>query len=269
LLKSKQIKRFPTKRDNDLIVAIYNMRCPTFDQLYYALFRKIKSGRQIAKRRLKKLTAYNYIKFYEDKDRYSIDEKGLEIVRNHFGVIHYNYNALPKCMFYEHNTQCNDFIIALTLACKEAGIIPIKFIPDFFGAKYTEQDNGHKKHRPDVILILGLELFFVEIDCSTEPIERSMKTLSNIIETIKFYLDYMQSGLFRKRYNFDIFRVLFVTDSEIRLNHIREKAINLEYPDQYKRFILLTVKENIHKDLILTNIWQSLLLIDKVLYGIN
>ena len=131
-------------------------------------------------------------------------------------------------------------------------------------------------HTPDAVFALEKNgkpaLFFLEVDRGTETVSDSER---GFLKAIMFYLNYW-SGAEWKRYckdfdrEFEIFRLLVVTTSQERLQHMREVVSNLSFPDDgVKQFFWGTLSSWVRKETVFDAIWQSMDMNDHTAYQIG
>jgi hypothetical protein len=155
------------------------------------------------------------------------------------------------------------------------------FIPEYIGEKTRE---GYVKkyirdkvseievsatkeysHTPDAVFSLEKDgkpaLFFLEIDRGGEVVSDPEK---GFLKCIVFYLHYWLEKKWQ-RYNTDFnreyrnFRLLFVTTSTARLQHMREAVTSLPFPDsQVKRFLWGTIQSWLRVETVFDPLWQSM-----------
>ena len=111
----------------------------------------------------------------------------------------------------------------------------------------------------------------MEVDCGIEVVNNPEK---GFLKAIVFYLNYWVSDQF-KRYekdfenaNFIAFRTLIVTDSQRRLQNMREAVTKYEFRDSYVKHFLWGATNVTEKNLF-QPIWQALDTNDETIYTIG
>lgn len=179
--------------------------------------------------------------------------------------------------------RVNDFRILLTLACQKPEITLLDFIPEYVGEqtkegfvkKYLRDNINGLSHTPDGVFALEKSgksaLFFVEIDRGIEVVSDPEKGL---LKAIIFYLNYWISQKWQRyqedfKREFETFRVLIVTTSQVRLQNIREIVTNLSSPPDGRRFLWGTIQSWLRVETVFDPIWQSLDATDNTAYRIG
>jgi hypothetical protein len=284
-----------TDRDIAVLSDVYTYRYLSVPQIEALHF----PSQRTAYRRLQALLDGKYLKaftapgvtgriFYLGKSGAEVVawEKQIELEE----LQQYRGMKAPKDYYFlRHFLAINDFRITLTLACKNASLTLLGFIPEYVGEKTIKghvkkylrdavQDlattSRHISHTPDAVFALEKEgkaaLFFVEIDRGIEAIGTPEK---GVLKSIVFYLNYWVAGKCARYASdfgreFQTFRTLLITTSPVRLQHIREAVTNYQFPKtQAKRF--LWGATNVDKDNIFSDIWQSLDATDETHYKIG
>lgn len=287
-----------TRRDALIIVDVYKYRYLSFSQLARLHFPSVKT----AYRRLQILTTGEYLKTFTvpnvPERIFSLDKKGAEIVATELQLTveelqWHRYTKVPKDYYFiRHFLAINDFRILLMQACHNSPMTLLGFIPEYVGEK-TMQGNVKKyirdrvcdiasatrqySHTPDAVFALGKEgnaaLFFLEIDRGTEIVSDPEK---GFLKSIVFYLNYWVDGRYH-RYQTDFdgrqfktFRVLIITPSIDRLQHMREAVSRLSFtPAHAKRFLWGTIEAQVTRQTLFEPLWCSLDADDPALYRIG
>jgi len=155
----------------------------------------------------------------------------------------------PKRAHLQHTLLTNDIVIAFELAARENP--DTEFVPSH--QLLTTTDRASLRHPwkvpaflpergitrsayPDAAFAIHdkntskIQLYLVEADRMTEPIARNNKKLfnvSNIKAKLIIYHTAWQQGVFRERFGLPATRILFVTLSEERAQHMQKLANNL------------------------------------------
>jgi hypothetical protein len=286
-----------TARDIQAILSVYQCRYLTGTQLERLHF----PSPQVMWRRMKALLDMGFVKSFTaphiPERIFYLDKKGAEIaaIESRLTMEELDWRShqrVPKDYYFlRHFLAINDFRITLLLACQKSDLSLIGFIPEFVGEK---NDAGHVKkylrdritdktfptvsysHTPDAVFCLEKDqkpaLFFLEIDRGGEILSDAEK---GFLKCVVFYLNYWP-GTEWKRYEKDFnrefrtFRMLTVTTSQERLQHMRETVTRYPFvKDQAKRYLWGTIQTNISTDWILGRIWQAMDMQDTNLYSIG
>ena len=290
-----------TERDTQTVMSGYKYRYLSTSQIQRLHF---PGSTQMAYRRLRILAGNGYLESFTtpgiDEQVFHLGQKGAELVADHLQIPLRDLNwtqptRTPKDYYFlRHFLQLNDFRIVLTQACERAEDIQLLgFIPEYIGQKTDSggvrkyirdvvcdmQDLSQKlNHTPDGVFALQKEgkpaLFFVEIDRGTEVLTNEDK---GFLKAIRFYLNYLvdeEQKYQRYRQDFDcapfqVFRVLFVTTSEKRLENMRQAVSGLPFHrGQAKRFVWLATFEQVTPETVFGDIWRSMDEGDEGLYRI-
>jgi hypothetical protein len=138
--------------------------------------------------------------------------------------------------------------------------------------KYIRDSVKNLSHTPDAVFALEKNnkpaLFFVEIDRGTELISDPERGL---LKAIIFYLNYWTVKGYARyekdfRCQFETARVLILTTTQTRLQHIREAVTKLDFTPKYvKRFLWVTSE----KEAIFSSVWHALDTSDTEVYAIE
>jgi hypothetical protein len=279
-----------TPRDIQVILSLYKCRYLTGTQIECLHF----PSAQVMWRRMKSLLDLGFIKSFTaphiPERIFYLDKKGAEIVaiesRLSMEELHWHsHQRVPKDYYFlRHFLAVNDFYIVLNRACQRSSLQLIGFIPEYKGEK-TQQGFVKKylrdrvqdySHTPDGVFCLEKEgkpaLFFLEIDRGGEVLTDETK---GFLKCVVFYLHYWNSTQW-KRYEKDFdrefrtFRMLTVTTSSERLQHMREAVTAYPFAkEQAKRFLWGTIQSNVTVDWLCERIWQAMDVTDTSLYTIG
>lgn len=287
-----------TDRDIKVIVDLYEYRYLKSSQIKQLYFPSL----QTANRRLRTMSSQGHLKSFMvpniPERVWCLDKRGAQLTADELGIsieeLRWSQNtSQPKDYYFlRHFLGINQFRIYLTLACDSSEIKLLGFIPEHFGER-TEKGGMIKiikdsvcdirntseviSHTPDGVFALGKKgkpaLFFLEIDRGTEQISNPEK---GVLKALIFYLNYLLGGKYKKYQHdfhsqeFECFRVLMVTTSRKRLNHIREvgRDLDFEYP-QAKKFIWITNDDQMNQGTVFQDIWQSIDGDDNIFYSID
>ncbi len=287
-----------TERDIEVVLALYKYRYLSGSQIRTLLFPSV----QTANRRLRVLIADGYVVPFRvpgiAERLFALNRKGAELVASQLGVSLGDLRWKPQTrqpkdyLFAKHFLAVNDFRIALTQACRDSNEIRlVGYIPEYFGEKSSQgtiskyirdfvwdmsSPRDKVQHTCDSVFALEKQgkaaLFFLEIDRGTEVVSDPNR---GFLKSVRFYLNYLVAGKYRRyeddfQREFPVFRVLYVTTSQDRLNNMRKAATSLPFsPVHAKRFLWLTTLANVTKQTILERIWVSADTADQRLYGIE
>lgn len=249
-----------TDRDADILKALEKHRFLTTDHLM-VLTRS--SSKQGMNKRLRRLYDAKYLDrpkaqmhamAYAEKRPmvYALGNVGAELLANRFqmrlpDIYWTEKNRLVKEKFVEHTLGVADILVAMEVACREAGnmrMIPredilaaapeatrrkrhpfrwvtrihwnnewvdISIVPDaVFGLHYEDKPEGKNK-----------AYFFVEIDRGTMPILRRDISQSSFARKLHSYADTFERKLHTELFGIRNFRVLTLTTSQERIATMR------------------------------------------------
>jgi len=272
------------------MVSVYKYRYLATSQIQRLHF---PDSTQMAYRRLRILTRNGYLESFTtpgmDERVFHLGKKGAELVaeRLHLPPEHLSWTRstrTPKDYYFlRHFLQLNDFRIVLTQACENSADVELLgFIPEYYGQKtekggvrkyirdviFDIQDLSQKiNHTPDGVFALQKgdkpALFFVEIDRGTEVLTNEDK---GFLKAIRFYLNSLVDEEHKyQRYqedfhcgSFQVFRVLFLTTSEKRLENMRQAVSQLPFHRaQAKRYVWLSTFDQITPERLFKAIWRS------------
>lgn len=277
-----------TPRDTAVVLDIYKYRYLSVSQIKTLHF----PSKQTAYRRLRVLRELGFLKDFTvpgvEEGIYHLDQRGAELVAGELQVevsdLKWNRTQRsPKDYYFlRHFLKLNEFRIYLTLACRdnEGGICLLGFIPEYYGEKTVQKgvvkyikdfvcdlhnQSERISHTPDAVFALEKEgkpaLFFVEIDRGTETISDEEK---GFLKCVRFYLNYLIEGKYRRYRSefqcgeFKGFRTLIVTNSQARLDNMREVVGRFDFPQQAKRFLWATTDDRLSPQTLFDPIWHSL-----------
>ena len=284
-----------TERDIAVLVDVYIYRYLTLPQITALHFPSIKT----AYRRLQALVGGKLLKAVTVPSItgriFLLDSAGAEFVAGALQVevtdLSWHRGKTPKDYYFlRHFLAINDFRITLTRACQDNPISLVGFIPEYVGEK-TEKGEVKKylrdkvchlnspgryiSHTPDAAFALEKDgkkaLFFVEIDRGTEIINDPDK---GFLKAIVFYLNYWAGKQFKKyerdfgNAEFKVFRTLIITNSQRRLQNMREMVSNYDFPRKRAKQFLWGATE-VTKNNIFSAIWQAMDTADDTIYTIG
>jgi hypothetical protein len=151
-------------------------------------------------------------------------------------------------LFLEHALLASDVMVAIELACREAGHLRLLTSDELFPPVQADRDRERFQWRVKVASHLKLGLipdrvfalepadtpgdrvfFFLEADRGTMPIARAGLSQSSFYRKLLAYEATWTQNLHRSRFGFHRFRVLTVTTSPDRARHLAEAAARLEH----------------------------------------
>lgn len=272
-----------TERDKKILLELHDNKYLSTSQIKTLLFPSLKK----ASGRLKILFDNGFIASFEKmtfslgrgESVFYLKKKGLEQISSLINTPLQNLASVepPKSLlFIEHLLSINDFRIYLKLACENSRY-SFSFIPEYRNiqgkgkrlTKYIKDttedpDNSDKQISfiPDAVFNLADSkskkklLFFLEVDRGTETIESPINS-SNFLNKIKTYCSYFDNKGYQRydndfNYEFNGFRVLTVTTSELRMNNLKKAC--LKYGDV--SIFWFTTFEKLSSDTILEKIWE-------------
>ncbi len=224
-----------TKRDIQIIEAVYACRILRQDQIHALFFGAAKSASQ---RRLMLLYQHGYLDRIFLTTRasvqfsavaYVVDKLGIEVLRSELGYAIGEgkpTSAQSGQQFLAHTLAINDVRVAVTLACQAQGytLLTWKSESDLKGDYDRVILSGKSGRRISVSLIpdsyfalntpRGKAHFFLELDRGQMGLER-FKT------KIEAYRAYIQNGGYTKRYTAKTVRVPSVTLSDARMQGLK------------------------------------------------
>jgi hypothetical protein len=235
-------------RDIEILKAIADYRIMRQDQIQQLFF----TSRSTAQYRLSHLFHHGYVQRHFlpvyagwSPTIYTLDKKGITLLRREHGmskiVVWDDGNGHE---FLSHTLAIHDVRVAVTIACREAGYLLVRWLSESdLKADYDRvQISKHKDDIQDVSLIPdsyftiqtphGNASAFLEMDMGKMSIGR-------FTTKIRAYIAYMRTGAYTKRYQTRSLRILTVTNSETRCTNLRIRA---ESVGADKRF-LFTSKE--------------------------
>jgi hypothetical protein len=151
-------------------------------------------------------------------------------------------NRSVKRLFLEHALMVSDIMVALEIACRRRGDvrllieheIPLPAATRNQRAPFQWAVTGSGKEKLGVIpdRVFALEfgdkreriLCFLEADRGTMPVERAKHDASSIARKLHAYALTWKAGIHRSRFGISRVRVLTVTTTETRCEHIRTAA---------------------------------------------
>jgi hypothetical protein len=248
---------YVTVRDQAILAAVGDYRFLSSDQVQALFFHSAST----AKDRLAKLWQARFLeRIYQPvlptdgspKALYALAREGAMLLAQRTGqdvseFKHLTQKERRSTFFLDHTLCRNDFRIALTMACRRTRSLKLLAwrqkpedladcvrIPDKPGAEYHRVPlvaDGYFE-----ILAEGRKLaFLVEID-------RGTTTCKRISRKLKGYYHWWQQDGPRTRFGVDNLRVLIVTTSDKRMEHLREVALDVREDRKGSRLFWLTTQ---------------------------
>lgn len=250
-----------TNRDIEIIKAIDQFKYLTSQQIADLFY----IARRAINKRLKLLFHHHYLgklsgqlspHFFNSPDIYFIDldRKASRILAAKKITLPYQKRTnqkAPKRDYIQHTLLTNDCLIAFELAARR--LQEIDFLsshelliktpnksqnrshPWKVSAFFSEQNISRTAY-PDAAFALfdkrcdRTQLFLVEADCMTQPLTRHDKQLfrtSNIKAKLLIYHTAWKQGVFREGLGYPATRIVFVTLSKQRAEHMKALALEL------------------------------------------
>jgi hypothetical protein len=230
-----------TERDKRIIEAVYQYRVLRQDQIHTLFFGASKAASQ---RRLALLYHHGFLtrrfltvrtSYLLSPALYLIDKRGAEVLRAEFGydVIHWEAsdNAVGL-QFLEHTLTINDIRIAVTLACQQLDYTLLTWQGEAdLKANYVRVNVRTPSGKRQLVSLIpdsyfaletprGKTHFFLEVD-------RGTMTTKRFATKVAAYITYYQSGAYEQRYKTKSLRILTITLSERRMEHLRKVTENV------------------------------------------
>ncbi|MCC6457990.1 MAG: replication-relaxation family protein [Caldilineaceae bacterium] len=273
-----------TKRDRDVVLAVYTHRALTPQQISNLLFvpahilhPPLPSSR--CRHRLKMLFQKGLLSRDElpqllSEGRkpyvYRLASGGAAMVSLHMSVpveeLDFQPNEKLGHLFVEHHLAIIDVIVACIRSAKRHGFTIEKYLDDRTLKTYQKDTvtltstTGRKQTAavvPDAYFHLKASAHhyhqFLEVDRSTETGRSMTWGRRTWARKVISYIEYYRSGMYHERYHTKSMRVLTVTTSEKRLENL--KAITEACGGQ-SRFWFTTMEQLQSSDVLVDPIWQ-------------
>lgn len=264
-----------TRRDREIVKAVYTYRFLTTPQIDTLIFLKGQPPRRTqCRRRLQLLYHHGFLdRIFPKVARgegakpiiYCLDERGAQLVAEDLQIGRDEVDWRPKdrdvgLLFLEHTLRINDVRIAVTLAAEREAFGLEQWI-DEKALKSEEMKDyvtisspGGRRRRvaviPDGYFLLNLgekrAHFFIEVDRRTIPSKRWKNK-------ILAYLAYTAEGLYQKRYQTRSLRILTVTTGEKRLRNLKTTT---EAAGGQGMFWFTTFEQANPDSILTASIWQ-------------
>lgn len=222
-----------TTRDIEILKALAEYRILRQDQIQQLFF----GSKSTAQYRLSHLYQHGFVQRHFlpvfagwSPTLYTLDKRGVAVLKTEYGATGISvWDSENGHEFLSHTLAVNDFRIAVTVTCRQAGYTLLTWSSEAdLKADYdrvTIIDHKGKKQSvsliPDSYFTLetpkGKTSFFLEMDMGT-------MTVGRFQTKIRAYLAYTQSGEYQKRYQTKSLRILTVTNSEARCKNLKTSA---------------------------------------------
>lgn len=271
-----------TARDLAVLGSLAEYRYLTVSQLQRLHF----ASEQTARRRLRLLAAAKLLRLFQvatvAERVAALGSAGAEALSVDGRAIEAPPSRPQNLLFLQHHLAAAEFRIRLTQSCAARSDLRLaRFLPEY--AARPSRSGQPMKVLRDEVPPLGGEpvlthcpdgafameragqhaLFFLELDRGTEVLGRPEHGVG---KAVRFYLRYLTSGKYQRyRQEFGVgedfrgFRALFVTTSQQRLEHIRQRCGSIPFePTAAKRFIWLATETVLKETEPLRHPWCSL-----------
>src|SRR5258708_3834862 len=256
-----------TERDKQIILAVYEYRVLTLDQLHKLIFRNITDTR-LVQRSLARLYHHKFLARVflpvlagSSPTMYVLDKKGAELLRSDFGLEDLNWYPSSKTLkttFLDHTTAINDFRISITSACDAPGYQLQEWVTENSVKAHIDHVTVRGKSGktreipivPDSYFIVdtprGRAHFFLELD-------RGTMTTKSFRSKIEGFLEYYASGAYERHYQTQSLTILTVTTTQKRLNNLKRVTEAAGGTDWF----LFGVLDELTSDVVLTSpLWK-------------
>lgn len=248
-----------TDRDREILKHVHRHRFLRSDHLVTLL----PGSRQQVLRRLQRLYHHGFLErprcqidYYQTGSRriaYGLGNKGSALLKRELALPYYQLDWRQKGpvgrLFLEHALMVSDVMVALEMACrKQAGIRLLSpdesKLPGIVGRKrepfqWTVNIGGRLKCGVIPDRVFGLETldksgkrdrtwFFLEADRATMPVTRVSLAPSSFYRKLLAYEATWTQNVHRTRFGWPRFRVLTVTTSTERVQHLLDACRRLE-----------------------------------------
>ena len=242
-----------TLRDLSLLEALFTARYLSTPQIQALFWQESKGGSEwgrvkACQQRLKKLHAAGLLRRISPPVKkgvnlpyiYALAQAGAKLVSSELGVELREIDWRPKAHeehypFMEHLLATTDFRIAISTAGPQVGVtleewLDEKVLRSAGNVDYVTiigPDGGtlHSACIPDACFLLGRDgkrgLFMVETDLKTVTIAPSLWERRGWKNKCRSYVAWFQTEAYRNRYAGRMARVLTITSSQTRLEHLQ------------------------------------------------
>lgn len=247
-----------TERDVDILKAVAEYRILRQDHIQQLFF----GSKSTAQYRLSHLYQHGFLNRHFlpvyagwSPTLYTLDKRGVALLKAACAINRVNlWDAEKGHEFLSHTLAINDFRVAVTVACRQAGYTLAQWIGEAsLKADYDRvtitAPNGKKQSVsliPDSYFTIetpkGRASFFLEMDMGT-------MTLGRFQSKIRAYLAYLESNAYQQRYQTRSLRVLTVTTSAARSANLKATT------------------EQLHRERVFWFTHQALVTVDQVLHA--
>ena len=259
-----------TDRDKQVVEIVYQLRFLTSEQIKYWKFEE--GSMTACRRRLGLLYHNGYLAginkviptgYGSSKRVYCLSKKGAALITHLYGEkeareIKWNekHNKVEP-FFIEHILAINDVQIAFLKAALKTNDYQLDWFKEQivrgWTGKVDDPENSGKilPVTPDAFIHLrGKDkqaYYFLEVDRATESNHRWR-------DKIKGYVEYVKSGMYKKKFGTDALRVLTVTTTPDRMNNLIKTTQSVE--NAYF-FLFATSDQMKSKDVIFKPVWKT------------
>lgn len=251
-----------TERDVDILKAVAEYRILRQDHIQQLFF----GSKSTAQYRLSHLYQHGFLNRHFlpvyagwSPTLYTLDKRGVALLKAACAINRVNlWDAEKGHEFLSHTLAINDFRVAVTVACRQAGYTLAQWIGEAsLKADYDRVEitapNGKKQSVsliPDSYFTIetpkGRASFFLEMDMGT-------MTLGRFQNKIRAYLAYLESKAYQQRYQTRSLRVLTVTTSAARSANLKAATEQIHR----ERLFWFTHQERVTAEQVLhVPIWQ-------------
>ncbi len=248
-----------TMRDLDILDALRTAPYLSTYQIQRLFWREGKGGRwgrvKACQQRLAKLVRHGYVRRIDQPVRhgegakpyiYALDRKGVDLLVTELGIEPQEIEWRPRSQeenfpFLNHILATIDFRIALVEACTQTGIVLQEWLDEKELKRSQNVDRvslispqGNLVDAavvPDAYFMLCRDgrcgIFFLEVDLMTVTVAPSKWERRGWMRKIRAYEAYFRSDAFYRRYAGRRARVLTITLSRVRLQHLQRATENV------------------------------------------
>lgn len=286
-MKAVELPNFQlTPRDSEIVEAVYTYRAlstPQIDALFFSGQHTARQRRQPSSRcqhRLKLLFHAGFLRRKEQAQVLSDGRKPLVYFLDRHGAMYLAELAgctVPELdwdrqehevglQFLDHLLLSNDIRVAVTLAARTRGYTLMDWRDERTLRRdhHTEQiaiasEGGKQQVRlvPDGFFSLETQSAkyhqFLEVDRATSTLHAGHTGKRDWARKVAAYLAYFRSGAYQQRYHVRSFRILTVTTSHKRLQHLKQVT---EEAGGKARFWFTTADKITGASILTEPIWQ-------------
>ena len=255
-----------TERDLDILQAVYEYELLTTQQLQTLFFPSWHTAyRRLARLYRHRLLDRKFLGMHADSVNtpalYVLDKRGVQVLRAQRGrEMVWRQRLKPLSItFLEHTIAINHVRVAVAKACQDtAGFALVRWqgeneLKGDYDRVTIESDTGRKVNVsliPDSYFVLqtpkGVAHFFLELD-------RGTMTVKRFKSKILAYQAYYASGAYQRRYDTRSLRILTVTSSTKRAEHLKQMT---ELVGGKQRYWFSTLDQLAPETVLERPIWQ-------------